>query len=95
MGYVLVSVALGLIIFNIFDLFNFYKAKFDPLSWWGKNPILLYCIEFAVIGGLTVAFEDFFHAASTAVSAIIVITVTAALTLLAYFLDKKNIVLKL
>lgn len=94
-SYVLISVALGLIIFNIYDAFNFYKCRFDPLSWWGKNPILLYIIEFAVIGGITAAFGDYFETASVGISAVIVIVATALLTALAYILDKKNIILKL
>ena len=94
-SYVLVSIALALIAFNIYDLFNFYKGKFDPLSWWGKNPILLYIIEFAVIGGLTAALGGFFETASAVVSVVIVIATAVLLTLLAYILDKKNIILKL
>ena len=94
-SYVLISIALALIAFNIYDAFNFYKGKFDPLSWWGKNPILLYIIEFAVIGGLTAALGGFFETASAVVSAIIVIVTAVLLTLLAYILDKKNIILKL
>lgn len=94
-SYVLISIALALIAFNIYDAFNFYKGKFDPLSWWGKNPILLYIIEFAVIGGLTAVLGGFFETASAVVSTIIVIVTAVLLTLLAYILDKKNIILKL
>lgn len=94
-SFVLISVAFGLVAFNIYDAFNFYKGKFDPLSWWGKNPILLYIIEFAVIGGLTAALGGFFGTASVAVSIIIVVVTTVLLTALAYILDKKNIILKL
>lgn len=94
-SFVLISVALGLIFFNIYDAFNFYKGKFDPLAWWGKNPFLLYIIEFAAIGGLTAALGGFFETANVAVSAIIVIVTATLLTLLAYILDKKNIILKL
>ena len=58
-------------------------------------PILLYIIEFAVIGGLTAALGGFFETASAVVSAIIVIVTAVLLSLLAYILDKKNIILKL
>ena len=62
---------------------------------YGKNPILLYIIEFAVIGGINAALGDFFKTASAPVSAIIVIVTVALLTLFAYVLNKKNVVLKL
>ena len=55
----------------------------------------MYCIEFAVIGGLTVALEDFFKTASVPVSVLIIAAVIVALTSLTYVLDKKNIIVKL
>ena len=94
-SYVLISMVLSFIGFIIYDMFNFYKGKFDPLAWWGKNPILLYIIEFAFIGALTAFLGDFFHNASTGLSAVIVIVITALLSGLAYLLNRKNIILKL
>ena len=94
-SYVIISAFLSLLAFSIFDLFNGFMPKFDPLRWWGKNPILMYCIEFAVIGGLTVALEDFFKTASVPVSVLIIAAVIVALTSLTYVLDKKNIIVKL
>ena len=94
-SYVLISMVLALAAFIVYDCFNFYKGRFDPLMWWGKNPILLYCLEFGFIGLLTAILGDFFHSASAPVSAIIVIAVTALLTTVAYLLNKKNIILKL
>lgn len=94
-SYILVSMVIALVAFIIYDCFNFYKSAFDPLTWWGKNPILLYCIEFGFIGALTAFLGDFFAAASTGLSAVIVIAVTALLTAVAYLLNKKNIILKL
>lgn len=94
-SYVIISAFLSLLTFSIFDLFNGFMPKFDPLRWWGKNPILMYCIEFAVIGGLTVALEDFFKTASVPVSVLIIAAVIVALTSLTYVLDKKNIIVKL
>ena len=81
--------------FIIYGMFNFYKGKFDPLAWWGENPILLYIIEFAFIGALTAFLGDFFHGASAGLSAVIVIVITALLSGLAYLLNRKNIILKL
>ncbi len=94
-SYVLISGFISLVGFYIFELLNGVSLSFDPLAWWGKNPILLYCVEFAVIGALNVALEDTFKAASTPVAAIIVLTVASALTLTAYLLNKKNILIKL
>ena len=94
-SYVLISMVLSLVAFIIYDCFNFYKSKFDPLMWWGKNPILLYCIEFGFIGLLTSILGDFFHTASVGISIVIIAAVTALLTGMAYILNKKNVILKL
>lgn len=94
-SYVIITAFISLVAFAVYDAFNFYKSRFDPLAWYGKNPILLYIIEFAVIGGINAALGDFFKTASAPVSAIIVIVTVALLTLFAYVLNKKNVVLKL
>lgn len=94
-SYVLVSMLLSLIAFIVYDCFNFYKGKFDPLMWWGKNPILLYIIEFGFIGALTAFLGDLFGTLPVAPSIIIVLVVTVLLTTVAYLLNKKNIILKL
>lgn len=94
-SYVIITGFISLLVFYIMDLFNGFAPAFDPAAWWGKNPILLYCVEFAVIGGLNAALEDTFKTLSTPVSAVIVIAAAALLTLLAYILHKKDIVVKL
>lgn len=94
-SFVIICGFISLLAYYIFELFNFYKAKFDPLAWWGKNPILMYCIEFAFVGGINVALEGFFETASYPVSALIVTAMTALLTFVAYILNKKNIIIKL
>ncbi len=94
-SYVLITGFLSLLAFYIFELFNGLKPAFDPLRWWGRNPILLYCIEFAVIGGLNAALEDTFKTLPAPAAAAVVIVVTAALTVTAWLLDKKNIIIKL
>lgn len=94
-SYILISMVLSFIAFLVYDAFNFYKGKFDPFTWWGKNPILLYCIEFLFIGALTAFLGDFFHNASTGLSAVIVIAITVLLSGLAYLLNRKNVILKL
>ena len=94
-SYILISMVLSFIAFLVYDAFNFYKGKFDPFTWWGKNPILLYCIEFLFIGALTAFLGDFFHNASAGLSVAIVSVITVLLTAVAYLLNRKNIILKL
>lgn len=94
-SYVIIATFISLFAFFIFDLFNGFMPKFDPLRWWGKNPILMYCIEFAVIGGLNAALGDFFKNASAPVASVIIAVVIVALTYLTYILDKKNIIVKI
>ena len=94
-SYVIITGFISLLAFYIFELFNGLNIAFDPLAWWGKNPILLYCIEFAVIGGLNAALEDTFKTMSYLPAAAVVIVVTVALTVLAYILSKKKIIIKL
>ncbi len=94
-SYVIITGFISLLAFYIFELFNGLKIAFDPLAWWGKNPILLYCIEFAVIGGLNAALEDTFKTLPYLPAAAVVIVVTAALSVLAYILSKKKIIIKL
>ena len=94
-SYVVIAAFLSLLVFFIFDLFNGFMPKFDPLRWWGRNPILMYCIEFAVIGGLNAALGDFFKSASVPVASLIIAVVIVGLTYLTYILDKKNIIVKL
>ena len=94
-SFVIVSSFIALFAFFIFDLFNGFTPKFDPLMWWGKNPILMYCIEFAVVGGITAAFGDYFKTAPLPVAIAITVGTAAALTLLVYILNKKKIIVKL
>lgn len=94
-GFIIIATFMSLVAFTIFDLFNFYKLSFDPLSWWGKNPMLMYCLEFGFIGGIAAAAGDFFETASVPVSIIIIAVVTAILTAIAYILNKKNKIIKI
>ena len=94
-SYVIITGFISLLAFYIIDLFNGFTPAFDPAAWWGKNPILLYCVEFAVIGGLNAALEDTFKTFSMPAAAATVIAVAVLLTVLAYILHKKDIVVKL
>ncbi len=94
-GFIIIATFMSLVVFTIFDLFNFYKLSFDPLSWWGKNPMLMYCLEFGFVGGIAAVAEDFFETASVPVSITIIVVVTAILTVIAYVLNKKNKIIKI
>lgn len=94
-SYVLIATYLALLVFCIFELFNSLETKFDILAWWGKNPILMYCIEFGFVGALTAALGDYFETAPAPIGAAFVIGVGVLLTVVAYILDKKKIIIKL
>ena len=94
-SYVLIVTYLALLVFYIFELFNNLETKFDILAWWGKNPILMYCIEFGFVGALTAFLGDYFETAPTGIAAVIVIGVGVLLTVIAYILDKKKVIIKL
>lgn len=94
-SFVIISVFISLLAFLIVELFSFYKFSFDPFTWWGRNPILMYCLEFGLVGGITVAGESFFKEASAPVAAVIVAAMAILLTLIAYFCNKKKIIIKI
>ena len=49
--FILVSVGLSGVLFYCFDMLDkYHKTKFDPLVWWGKNPIIMFLVEFFVLG---------------------------------------------
>lgn len=57
--FILVGVGLSGVIFSLFQLLDrFHKSKFDPLVWWGKNPIIMFLVEFFVIGLYTSFMPD-------------------------------------
>jgi len=89
--YLIVALALSCITFLLFDLTDFISIKFDPLSWWGRYPILLYLLEFAIIGLFIQLAPDAIVAdAPLWLGILIVATFIVAFTLVVYFLSKKN-----
>lgn len=90
--FILVSVGLSGIIFFVFDaLDKFHKTKFDPLVWWGKNPIIMFLVEFFVIGVYaTVMPEGMLAGASWYLALIQGIVAIVALTAIAYGLSKSK-----
>ena len=57
--FILVGAGLSGVLFMIFDLTDkFHRSAFDPLVWWGKNPLIMFVIQFFVIGIYTMAAPD-------------------------------------
>lgn len=94
-SFVIVTVFISLLAFTIVEIFSFYKLSFDPFMWWGKNPILMYCLEFGLVGGITVAGESFFETASAPIAVAIVAVMAILLTAIAYICNKKKIIIKI
>lgn len=90
--FILVSVGLSGVIFALFDcLDKYHKSKFDPLVWWGKNPIVMFLIEFFVIGSYSQLMPDSVIAnASWPVALVQGIIAVVALTAFAYFLSRSK-----
>ena len=90
--FILVGVGLSGIIFFVFDFFDkYHKTKFDPLVWWGKNPIIMFLVEFFVIGVYTSFMpESALAGASWYIALIQGIIAIAVLTLIAYGLSKSK-----
>ena len=94
-SFVIVTVFISLLAFIIVEAFSFYKSSFDPFMWWGKNPILMYCLEFGFVGLVTVIGGDFFKGASAPVAIAIVAAMGLVLTAIAYICNKKKIIVKI
>lgn len=89
--YLVATIVLSAIAFLIVDLFHFYKFSFDPLAWWGRYPILLYLLEFGVIGLFNELAPDSIQKNAPLWLAITIVTVVVAgFTTLVYFLNRKN-----
>ena len=94
-SFVIVTVFISLLAFIIVEAFSFYKLSFDPFMWWGKNPILMYCLEFGFVGVVTVIGGEFFKEASAPVAIAIVAAMGLILTAIAYICNKKKIIVKI
>lgn len=90
--FVLVGVGLSGIIFMLFDYFDKYiNWKFEPLVWWGKNPIIMFLVEFFVIGVYTTVMpESVLAGADWWLALIQAIVAIVLLTAFAYLLARKK-----
>ena len=90
--FILVGVGLSGLIFEIFEFTDkYYKSKFDPLVWWGKNPIIMFLVEFFVIGVYTSLMPaSALGGASIWLAIIQGVIAVVALTAFTYLLAKKK-----
>lgn len=90
--FILVGVGLSGLIFAIFDLLDrYHKIKFDPLLWWGKNPIIMFLVEFFVIGLYTSLMPESALAGAPVWLALIQgVIAIVGLTAFTYLLAKKK-----
>lgn len=89
-SYIMITTLICLLIFLIFDLFNNVKIKFDFLSWWGKNPLVMYITEFVFVGGLTTIFGNHFETVPAIIGFVECIAIVSVMTFAAYKLSKSN-----
>lgn len=90
--FILVGTGLPGVLFMLFDcLDRFHRSSFDPLVWWGKNPLIMFVLQFFVIGIYTMLAPDSLIKDaplwSAALQSVILI---AALTLFVYWLAKRK-----
>lgn len=90
--FIITTIGLAGIVFGCFDYFSdYYKYKFTPFVWWGKNPIIMFLLEFFVLGVYgTVAPDAALSLAPAWLASIEVIVAIVGLTAIAFGLYKTN-----
>ena len=95
-SYLIVSLFISSFMFMIVDLFKDIKLKFDFFEIWGKSPILMYILEFFVVGACTSLLGDALIKNApvwlACLESFILITI---LTIIAINLHKKKKVIKI
>ena len=94
-SYILLTTFISLLVFAFFNLFNYSCKKIDILSCWGKNPMLMYLMEFVFVGGLTTILKNHFNEVGFVVSIVECSLIIIVLTIISYQLNKKQIFLKI
>lgn len=95
-SYLLISLFISPFIFLIVDLFYNKKLKFDFFEMWGRSSILMYILEFALVGGVTSLLGDnLIKNAPISLAVFECLLLTLILTLIAYILYKKNKIIKI
>ena len=93
-SYIMLTTWICLLIFLIFDLFNKFNFKFDFLTWWGKNPLVMYLLDFLVVGGLCMIFEGHFAYVPSVIGFLECLAIMSAMTFIAYKMDRKQKIYK-
>lgn len=94
-GYLLVTLFSSTAMFMIVDLFKNKKLKFDFLAIWGENPLLVYLLEFGLIGGVMAIVGDYAETASILMSSLIVVTLILTINIILIRLHNKKKVIKI
>ncbi|MGI5842399.1 MAG: hypothetical protein ACOX6H_03835 [Christensenellales bacterium] len=94
--YVLMTLCISASGFMIVNLFNFYSSKFAPLAWWGRHPLLMYVLEFFLIGSYTMlAPENLVGSAPLWLAILTAAAFITIFTFIAFALSRKNKTVKL
>lgn len=90
--FILVGTGLSGAVFALFDVVDrFRPARFDFLAWWGKNPIILFLVEFFFVGIYTMVLPAAAMTDAPLWLAIIQgVLMTALLTAFTYWLSKRK-----
>ncbi len=95
-SYLMICLFASSFAFMIVDLFSNCKLKFDFLSIWGRNPIIMYILEFTIVGGITAALgTNLIDDAPLYIAIPEIVIITSLLTFIAYRLYKKDKIIKI
>ena len=92
-NYMVFSLSCAALIFFLINLLNFWHPKIDFFVWWGRNPLLLFLIGLV----LRVIQKAWNPPPDTGLAVALIFTLGGALfmTLIAYVLYKKKIMIKI
>lgn len=95
-SYILVSVFISSVMFMIVDFFKNMRFKFDFFEIWGKSPIVMYILEFFVVGACTTLLgDDLIKNAPIWLACLESFILIGILTIVAIVLHKKKKVVKI
>jgi len=90
-AFILITPGISGVIFYVFYLTDkLPHFRFDPLLWWGKNPLMMFFVEFFVLGLLTSLCEDLLKTASVYLGLLFAVLALVILTIIAWLLAKRK-----